>query len=293
MAKEKAKKRAKKSGLGRGLDALFSGEPLMSPRRTELALDELAPNDYQPRRDFDAEELTELADSIRAQGLIQPILVTPSPSGGYLIVAGERRWRAAREAGLSRVPVVVRDVVSKREFLEAALVENLQRSDLNAIEEAEAFDRLQSEFGLSHEEIAGRMGKSRSAVSNRIRLLGLPGAVQSMVRRGELTVGQARPLLSLPREQDRILWARRAIKDGLNARQLEAATRRKQSTPSARKRPATDPDTRDASERLTKHLQTQVEIQRTAKGGRLVLAFHSEDELIRLYDMLMSTGSRR
>ena len=288
-----AKERAKKSGLGRGLDALFSEEPLTSPRRTELALDELAPNDYQPRRDFDAEELTELADSIRAQGLIQPILVTPSPSGGYLIVAGERRWRAAREAGLSRVPVVVRDVVSKREFLEAALVENLQRSDLNAIEEAEAFDRLQSEFGLSHEEIAGRMGKSRSAVSNRIRLLGLPGAVQSMVRRGELTVGQARPLLSLPREQDRILWARRAIKDGLNARQLEAATRRKQSAPSARKRPATDPDTRDASERLTKHLQTQVEIQRTAKGGRLVLAFHSEDELIRLYDMLMSTGSRR
>ncbi len=287
-----AKKRAKKSALGRGLDALFSEEPLTSPRQTELALDDLAPNDYQPRGDFDAEELTELAASIRTQGLIQPILVTPGPSGGYIIVAGERRWRAAREAGLSRVPVVVRDVASKREFLEASLVENLQRSDLNAIEEAEAFDRLQREFGLSHEEIAGRMGKSRSAVSNRIRLLGLPGAVQSMIRRGELTVGQARPLLSLPRERDRILWARRAVKDGLNARQLEAATRRKQGTASARTRPAMDPDTRDASERLTKHLQTQVEIRRTAKGGRLVLVFHSEDELIRLYDMLMSTGSR-
>lgn len=287
-----AKKRAKKSALGRGLDALFSEEPLKSPRQTELVLDDLAPNDYQPRRDFDAEELTELAASIRTQGLIQPILVTPGPSGGYIIVAGERRWRAAREAGLSRVPVVVRDVASKREFLEASLVENLQRSDLNAIEEAEAFDRLQREFGLSHEEIAGRMGKSRSAVSNRIRLLGLPGAVQSMIRRGELTVGQARPLLSLPRERDRILWARRAVKDGLNARQLEAATRRKQGTASARTRPATDPDTRDASERLTKHLQTQVEIRRTVKGGRLVLVFHSEDELIRLYDMLMSTGSR-
>ena len=153
-----AKKRAKKSALGRGLDALFSEEPLTSPRQTELALDDLAPNDYQPRRDFDAEELTELAASIRTQGLIQPILVTSGPSGGYIIVAGERRWRAAREAGLSRVPVVVRDVASKREFLEAALVENLQRSDLNAIEEAEAFDRLQSEFGMSHEEIAGRMG---------------------------------------------------------------------------------------------------------------------------------------
>lgn len=283
---------AKKSGLGRGLEALFSEEPLASPRRTELALDDLAPNKYQPRRDFDAGELAELAASIRAQGLIQPILVTPGPSDGYIIVAGERRWRAAREAGLSRVPVVVRDVVSKREFLEAALVENLQRSDLNAIEEAEAFDRLQREFGLSHEEIAGRMGKSRSAVSNRIRLLGLPGTVQSMIRRGELAVGQARPLLSLPKERDRILWARRAVKEGLNARQLEAATRRKRGSAGARKGPAIDPDTKDASERLTKHLQTQVEIQRGAKGGRLVLIFHSEDELIRLYDMLMSTGSR-
>lgn len=283
---------AKKRGLGRGLEALFSEESLTSARRTELALDDLAPNDYQPRRDFDAEELAELAASIRAQGLIQPILVTPGPSGGYIIVAGERRWRAAREAGLSRVAVVVRDVVSKREFLEAALVENLQRSDLNAIEEAEAFDRLQREFGMSHEEIAGRMGKSRSAVSNRIRLLGLPGAVQSMVRRGELTVGQVRPLLSLPRERDRLLWARRAVKEGLNARQLEAATRRQQGAASARTRPTMDPDTRDASERLTKHLQTQVEIRRSAKGGRLVLVFHSEDELIRLYDMLMSTGSR-
>lgn len=282
---------AKKSGLGRGLDALFSDTKTASAPATEVPLDELVPNQYQPRTDFDARELAELAASIRSQGLIQPILVTPSTRGGYMIVAGERRWRAAREAGLDRVPVVVRDLKSKRDFLEAALVENLQRSDLNAIEEAEAFDRLQREFELSHEDIAARMGKSRPAVSNRLRLLGLPDEVQGLVRKGELTAGQVRPLLSLPRQEDRIRWARRAVKEGLSARQLEAAARG--ATPDAAKskdKERLDPDTAAAAERLTKHLQTKVEIKRAAKGGKLVLAFHSEDELMRLYDMLMKLG---
>ena len=281
---------AKKSGLGRGLDALFAGPPLASTPTSELPLDELVPNEYQPRTDFDPEELAELAASIRAQGLIQPILVTPRTAGGYMIVAGERRWRAARQAGLEHVPVVVRDVGSKREFLEAALVENLQRADLNAIEEAEAFERLQSDFGLSHEEIAERMGKSRSAVSNRLRLLALPEEVQSMVRSGELTAGQVRPLLSLPRDQDRLLWAHRAVRQGLNARQLEAAARSAEK-PRKKALGGVDPDTAAAAERLTKHLQTKVEIQRSGRGGKVVLKFHSEDELIRLYDMLMSVRS--
>lgn len=284
---------AKKSGLGRGLDALFSEAPPASAPRTELPLDEIVPNDYQPRSDFDAEELAELAASIRAQGLIQPILVTPRAKGGYSIVAGERRWRAAREAGLARVSVVVRDITSKRQFLEAALVENLQRADLNAIEEAEAFDRLHREFGLSHEKIGTSVGKSRSAVSNRLRLLGLPDEVRNMVRRGQLSAGQARPLLGLPRGRDQVSWARRAVKEGLNARQLEAATRRKADAPRTVAKAAMDPDTAAAVERLTKHLQTNVAIQRKAKGGKLILAFHSEDELIRLYDMLMSTGGRK
>lgn len=280
---------AKKTGLGRGLDALFSEAPPASAAATELPLEELVPNDYQPRTDFDSEELGELAASIRAQGLIQPILVTPRPTGGFTIVAGERRWRAAREAGLARVPVVVRDMASKRDFLEAALVENLQRSDLNAIEEAEAFDRLQREFELSHDAIAQRMGKSRSAVSNRIRLLGLPKEVKDLVRRGELTAGQARPLLGLPREKDRIRWAQRAVRQGLSARQLEEAVRDSAHEPAQPKpKRRVDPDTAAAAERLTKHLQTKTEIKRSGKGGRLVLAFHSEEELIRLYDMLMS-----
>jgi ParB family chromosome partitioning protein len=281
---------AKKSGLGRGLDALFSEAPPASAPRMELPLDEIVPNEYQPRSDFDAEELAELAASIRAQGLIQPILVTPRAKGGYSIVAGERRWRAAREAGLTQVSVVVRDMASKRDFLEAALVENLQRSDLNAIEEAEAFDRLHREFGLSHERIAARVGKSRSAVTNRLRLLGLPEEVRNMVRRRQLSVGQARPLLALPRANEQVSLARRAIKEGLNARQLEAATRRKEERKKTVAKAKVDPDTAAAADRLTNHLQTKVAIQRTARGGKVVLAFYSEDELIRLYDMLMSIG---
>ncbi len=281
-----------KRGLGRGLDALFAdGAGAVSTGPTELALDELTPNRYQPRVDFDAAELAELAASIRAQGLIQPILVVRRAEGGYAIVAGERRWRAAREAGLARVPVVVREKLSEREFLEAALVENLQRADLNAIEEAEAFERMHREFGLSHQEIGERIGKSRSAVSNRLRLLGLPEEVRSMIRQGRLSAGQARPLLGLASDRERVRMARRAVEEGLNARQLEAATRPSGSVKKKSLR-RLDPDTVAAAERLTKHLQTKVEIHRRGKSGSLVLAFHSEDELIRLYDMLMGARSR-
>ncbi|MFQ5526251.1 MAG: ParB/RepB/Spo0J family partition protein [Thermoanaerobaculia bacterium] len=282
---------AVKRGLGRGLDALFDDAP--APVRSapsELAVDELTPNEYQPRAEFDAEGLAELAASIRSQGLIQPILVAPRPGGGHTIVAGERRWRAARQAGLDTVPVVVRELTAKRDFLEAALVENLQRSDLNALEEAEAFDRLHREFGLSHKDIAARVGKSRPEVSNRLRLLGLPQEVQTLIRKGRLSAGQARPLLSLPNDRQRTLWARRAVREGLNARQLEAAT----SGRKARKKPAVkqDPDTIAAAENLTKHLQTQVEIRRRGKSGSVIVSFHSEDELMRLYEMLMATRSR-
>lgn len=297
----------KKTGLGRGLDALFSDGSSVPPPATdavtgtgstgatgatEVALEDLVPNDLQPRSRFDVGDLAGLAASIKAQGLIQPLLVTPRPEGGYAIVAGERRWRAAAEAGLERVPVFVRESLSRQESLEAALVENLQRSDLNPIEEAEAFDRLHREFGLSHEEIARRVGKSRPSVSNRLRLLGLPEEIRNLLRAGELSAGQARPLLRLPKDKDRIAWARRAVKEGLNARQLEAAARGpvEESQPRSPREP--DPDTAAAAEELTKHLQTKVDIQRSARGGRLVLSFHSEDELMRLYDMLMATRGR-
>lgn len=284
---------AARRGLGRGLDALFedaSAPPAAG--RTEVGLDELVPNRYQPRAEFNSEELDELAASIRAQGLIQPILVSPRPEGGYMIVAGERRWRAARAAGLERVPVIVRDGLTERELLEAALVENLQRSDLNALEEADAYARLQEEFGLSHQEIGERVGKSRSAVSNRLRLLGLPGEVHTLLRQGRLTAGQARPLLAFGDQRERVRWARRAVEEGLSARQLEAAASKGGTRRKGRRERSVDPDTGAAEGKLTKHLQTKVEIRRRGKGGALVVSFHSEEELIRLYEMLMSTRSR-
>jgi ParB family chromosome partitioning protein len=282
---------ARRPGLGRGLDALLEVES--APRPTTLAIDALHPNKYQPRTNFDSPALAELVESIRSQGIVQPIVVTPRPAGGFTIVAGERRWRAARQAGLAEVPVVVREVEGGGKLLEMALVENLQRTDLNSIEEAEAFERLRSEFALSHQEIARRVGKSRSSVSNALRLLTLAPEVQALVRDGELTAGHVRPLLALDDADDQVRWARQAVKGRWSVRRMEAigtapgSARRGE--PQSR---AVDPDTRAAEEALTRKLQTRVEIRRSRRGGRLVLAFYSEDELIRLYDILMDTKDR-
>ena len=174
---------SRRRGLGRGLDALLEPERVVR----SLPLSQLKPNRLQPRTDFDEEGLGELAASIRAQGIVQPIVVTQEGDGGYLIVAGERRWRAARRAGLDEVPVVVREVADDRELLEAALVENLQRSDLNPLEEAEAYRTLKEKFDLSQEEIAVRVGKGRTTVTNRMRLLRLPPEVQDLLRADRLS----------------------------------------------------------------------------------------------------------
>jgi ParB family transcriptional regulator, chromosome partitioning protein len=209
-------------GLGRGLDALI--RPPAGDVRT-LAVDQLQPNRRQPRQEFHDEALAELAASIRTQGLVQPIVVTPSGER-YTIVAGERRWRAARLAGLDEVPVVVRAVSGDRELLELALVENLQRSDLNPIEEAHAYQALREEFGLSQEEIAARVGKARPTVANALRLLKLPAAVQEHLRRGRLAAGHARPLLALRTAGEQEALAERAVRQGLSARELEELTAR-------------------------------------------------------------------
>ncbi len=274
----------KRKGLGRGLDALLKVE---APPVQALSLDRLRPNRLQPRSRFEGEDLEELAASIRAQGVVQPILVSPRPDGDYTIVAGERRWRAARRAGLDEVPVVVREVAGDRHLLEMALVENLQRTDLNPLEEAQAYRRLQQEFGLSHEQIATRVGKSRSAVTNALRLLKLPEEVQELLREGRLTAGQARPLLALPGDAEKIALARKAAGGGLSARALEArAAGKKRARPTV----ALDPDTAAAAERLTRRLQTRVSIRRRGGGGHLRIDFNSEEELIRLYELLMQAG---
>ncbi|HEX5759550.1 MAG TPA: ParB/RepB/Spo0J family partition protein, partial [Thermoanaerobaculia bacterium] len=255
--------------LGRGLDALIAPE---EPAVTELPVDRLQPNRLQPRSAFDEAALDELAESIRTQGVVQPLVVTSSEDGTYTIVAGERRWRAARRAGLATVPVVVRRLGDERELLELALVENLQRSDLNAIEEAEAYRALQEGFGLSQEGVAARVGKSRAAVANAVRLLKLADEVRQMLRDGRLTAGQARPLLALdPAAQ--VAMAERAVAEGLSARQLERLAGEAAGAggaAGAQARPAPAPPEAHAAaaaEKLTRRLQTRVEIRRRGKGG--------------------------
>ena len=269
---------AKRRGLGRGLDALLETETL--GLRTVQVTD-LEPNRFQPRSDFDQEGIAELAESIRSQGIVQPLVVTAS-GDRFLIVAGERRWRAAQRAGLTEIPVVVREVDGDQHLLELALVENLQRADLNAIEEAEAYRSLGTSFGLSHEEIGRRVGKSRATVTNALRLLKLAPEIRDMLRDGRLRAGQARPLATLAVE-DALRLAERAARDGLSARKVEELATAK---PSARRQAHLDPDTKAAAERLTRKLQTKVEIKRHGRGGRVVLHFHDEEGLMRLFDHL-------
>ena len=284
-----------KRGLGRGLSALMADVDLIPSERPAprqiLPVEQLIPNPDQPRRHFAPEALQELADSLKGRGMLQPLIVRPHPSdrGLYQIVAGERRWRAAQRAGLAVVPVVVRQVKDDRELLELALVENLQRADLNPIEEAEAYRSLAESFGMSQEEIADRVGKARPAVSNTLRLLRLPPEIQDLLRSGELTQGQARPLLAVADTDEQLRLAMRAVREGLTARSMEAiaggeAPERKKRGRRAAK--PVEPHAAAAAERLTRALHTKVEIERRGKGGLIRIHFHSEEELIGLFDRL-------
>lgn len=284
----------KKRGLGRGLDALIGDAPPAAAGGVlSLPVGKLRPNRYQPRTSFDDDGLEELAESIRAQGVIQPIVAVAESGGGYSIVAGERRWRAAQRAGLGEVPVVVRTVSGDRELLELALVENLQRADLDPIEEAEAYRTLQESFEMSQEAIAGRVGKARTTVTNALRLLRLPPEVIDMLRDGRLTAGQARPLVSLQDAERQVELAQKAVVEGLTARDLEELARREGEGPPAKKpkqTPKQDANTAAAEESLTRRLQTRVDIRRRGNHGTLRIHFHSEEELMRLYDLLMARG---
>lgn len=279
---------AAKRGLGRGLGAL------LAPTETQrtLPLERIQPGDQQPRREFDEAALAELAASIREHGVLQPLVVSPAaePDGSYRIVAGERRWRAARLAGLPDVPVIVREVSDRREALELALVENLQRTDLNPVEEAEAFRQLGDQFGLSHEAIAGRVGRGRAAVSNSIRLLKLPLEVLEMLRQGQIRAGQARPLLTVQSVERQLELARRAAKEGLSARMLERLAKADRKSRGRTKPRRVEVHAAAAAERLMQRLQTQVDITRRGTKGQIRIHFHSEEELIRLFDQLMDVG---
>lgn len=278
----------RRPALGKGLSALIpdAPEPRIGP--VEIDIDLLSPNRFQPRRLVDDAGLEALAASIKANGVIQPIVVR-KVDGGYQIIAGERRWRAAQRIGMSRIPVVVRDVPvgDERQLLEMALVENIQREDLNPIEEADAYRRLSEEFQLSQEAIAMAVGKDRTSVANYLRLLKLPDEVRAEVADGRLSMGHARALLGLTDGAAQRRAAREVIARGLSVRETEALVKKLAAPESSqRTAPAVDVHTRAAEERLKLALGTRVRIIRRGSGGSIEIDFNSEDELQRLYEQL-------
>lgn len=282
----------KRPALGKGLSALIPDAP-EAPRSSpiELDIERLKPNSLQPRGQFDDARIEELAQSIKANGIIQPIVVR-RVGDGYHIIAGERRWRAAQKAGLTRVPVVVRDVRTgnERSVLEMALVENIQRENLNPIDEALAYRRLVDDFALTQEQIASSVGKDRATVANLLRLLKLPDEVRADVAAGSLSMGHARALLSLTSEADQRRIARDIVNRSLSVRETESIVRKAVETKAAAEptAPEAPPDvhTRAAEERLRLHFGTRVRIVRQGPKGRIEIDFGSEDELIRLFEQL-------
>ena len=283
----------KRKALGRGLAALLPGAPPPAPApeparaaphrggdglRT-VAIEEVHPSPWQPRKTFDDARLAELAESIKAQGIIQPLVVREREGGGYELVAGERRWRAAQRAGLHEVPVVVREIAAHRAF-EMALVENLQREDLNPIEEAEGYQRLVAEHGYTQESVATRVGKERSSVANSLRLLKLPAGVRGMVVGGQLGMGHARALLGMEGEEAILRLARQTVAKALSVRQVESLVRRERE-PAAQKDPVkASSSNRDLTERLQRELGTRVRVVEAAPGrGYLEIHYASLDQL--------------
>ena len=297
----------KRKALGKGLSSLLPGRsggspaaatapapatPVSAPvteKQTHLPIQAIQPNPLQPRTNFQTEKLEELAASIRANGIIQPIIVRQRDNG-YQIVAGERRWRAARLAGLQTVPVVVQEVSDPR-LLEVALIENLQREDLNAIETAHAYDRLAREMGLSQEEIGQRTGKDRASIANTIRLLKLPMPVQQLVADQRISMGHARAILALTTADEQIDLAQKAAEQGMSVRQVEAAIQKMSAGPTEPKpERKQDPNVRAAAEALEHALATRVRIvEQSEKMGRIEIEYYSPDDLDRIYQAIVGT----
>lgn len=287
---------ASRKALGRGLDALLANRPgaaaaVAAAPAVEageqvrmIALDAIDPNPDQPRTVFQPGAIEELAQSIKEDGVIQPILLKPVGSR-YMVVVGERRWRASKLAGLPEIPAVIRDVSDER-ILEIALVENIQREDLNPIEVATALQRLANEFHLSHEELAQRTGKDRTTITNLLRLLRLPNAVQDMVGEKKISMGHARALLSLPDEDQQQALAERIIRQSLSVRQVEQLVRQMQEPKEPAAKPVVDPNVAAAIARLEECLGAPVRLVERGKKGRIEISYGSAAELDRLYSVL-------
>lgn len=281
---------ASQKGLGKGLGALlgdFTEEPLEKNAYQLLPIYKVEPNPEQPRQDFDEEELQALADSITVHGIIQPLTVREMPNGYYQIIAGERRWRAARMANLSDVPAVIIEADDKK-AMELALIENLQRQDLNPLEEALGYQTLMNEYGLTQEEAAGRVGKSRPAVANALRLLGLCPEVQERVRKGELSAGHARAILQLKSEKKQQEAAQKIVALGLSVRQAELLCKNMSKEPVPQKKEVFAVDyVAECEKSLSKHLGRGVKIVNGKRKGRFELEFYGQEDLQNLLDALM------
>ena len=279
---------AKRQALGRGLDALIptGDRPPQGEGVRLVAIDQISPNPRQPRAVLDPDKLAELAASIKTHGLIQPLIVTETMEG-LVLIAGERRWRASRLAGLEQVPVVVKET-TPQDMLELALIENIQRADLNALEEAHAYRQLTEEFGLTHEAVADRVGKARTTVTNLLRLLALPQAIQTAVAEERISGAHARALLPLPTPEAQLAAMNQILKLNLSVRQTEAlvagllADRR----PEPRPRKQLPPELAALQGRLEQALGTRVSIEQGGKGGRVVIHYYSDEELHAIYEAI-------
>lgn len=276
----------RRRGLGKGLGALIPGaEAVHHDRPTEVALVNLQANPLQPRQTMDPQELSGLVESIRRHGVLQPIVVRPA-AGGFEVVAGERRWRAAEAAGLTTIPALVR-TLTDREALELALVENLQREDLNPMERARAYQRLLQAFGMTQEEVADRVGKSQPSVANAIRLLTLPAQIQASLEAGRISEGHARAILSIGTEAAMLRLWERVERRGLSVRETEALARAGISREIRPRLRAQDPQLRTVEQDLSRRYGTKVSVNGTRSRGHLAVEYYSEEDLQRLLDLLL------
>jgi len=278
-----------KQALGKGLGALIPDLSSLNDKERkalgihEIELDKIVPNEYQPRKTFLDDSLKELASSIKEHGVIQPIIVHRIGTN-YGLIAGERRWRASRLAGLKTITALVKEA-TKRELIEQALIENIQREDLNPLEAAEAYKRLQDEFRLTQEDLAKRVGKERSTVTNFLRLLSLPKEVKHDLAAGNLSMGHAKALLSMERVRDQVQAAALIVKKGMSVREAEAFASRVKHPP-AEKKPRQSHELKVVEEKLKKSLGTKVSIAAKAKGGRIVIEYYSNEELDRILEKI-------
>ena len=278
---------SKQRGLGKGLGAFFNPSPAMTKgeRQQEIETSRLRANPYQPRKDFDEEKLSELTASIGLHGIIQPLIARPI-GDDYEIVAGERRWRAAQRLTLATVPVVVRDYTDEQ-VMQITLIENIQRHDLNPIEEAQALKNLMDALDITQEDIANRVGRSRSAVANSLRLLNLPDRVKQLLSAGQLTMGQARPLLALQDEKKQALFADKIVAASMSAREVETLVKSLSGKKDKSRRSPLTPDTHLAhvQDDLALLFGTHVEIKKTGGHGKILIDFYSDDDLERLLEL--------